>query len=72
MFYKEQTEKDNRYPELFWMETYLDRTDLTSEILKQKFNYFIKILEDNNIKLYWMKKNCDIIDDLKKNFRIVY
>lgn len=72
MFYKEQTEEDNRYPELFWMETYFDRVNITPQDLKQNFNYFIQILEDNDIKMHWIKKKCDIVEDLKKNFRLVY
>lgn len=74
MFEQEQVEEDGRFPEIFWLETYLCKKNVTANEIKKSFNYFISLMEKNHIIFYWIKANTrkNLLDHLKKTYRLRY
>jgi flavodoxin len=75
MFIKEQEEDDDRFPEVFWLENYLNKRFVNKDEIKTTFNYFIGLMEDNQITFYWRKTdsaNIDLLNHLNETYRIIY
>jgi hypothetical protein len=53
---------DFRCIEVFLSETYCGKSNLSKEEMKDKFNFFMKELYDNDVEIFWLKYMKDIKD----------